>query len=100
MLPGGSVNSAAGSGVGCPAASSSQGCGSTAPSPRSRPVSPLVVVLVLTSSSTGSPCVGNPAAMGLGVMNARVPPNGATLATEGSELCSTTTMSRAVTRVR
>ena len=47
---------------------------------------PLVVIEAEMSISTGSPEVGKPTAIGLGVKTACVPPNGATLATAGSEL--------------
>lgn len=61
---------------------------------------PLVVIEALVSIRIGSPSVGMPTASGSGVKTARVPPNGATLAVEGSELATVTMRPRSVARVR
>ena len=47
---------------------------------------PLVVIEAEMSIMIGSPPVGMAKARGFGVKRARVPPKGATVATEGSEL--------------
>ena len=59
-----------------------------------------VVVLMLTSSSTGAPFVGKPAASGFGVMREATPPWGATPAPEGSEHVSRITRPSSVTGFR
>ena len=48
----------------------------------------------------GSPSVGMPTAIGSGVNTAFRPPNGATLASDGSELAIITIMPWSVARVR
>ena len=61
---------------------------------------PLVVIDALMSIRMGSPPVGMPTAMGSGVNTALRPPNGATLASAGSELRIVTIMPAAVARGR
>ena len=100
IVPGGSVNRVAGSSVGRPPASSTHGPGNRLPSRRSRSDSPLVVIDVLMSIRIGSPSVGMPTATGSGVNTAVRPPNGATLAVEGSELAIVTISPRSVARWR
>src|SRR6266567_4335835 len=60
----------------------------------------MLVIEVDTSISIGSPDVGTPAAMGLGVMNGVMPPCGATAATAGSELWMIATRPTSVVRLR
>jgi hypothetical protein len=55
------------------------------PGSKTRRAIAFVVVLMLTSRSTGSPSVGKPAATGFGVSRAATPPWGATPVAEGSE---------------
>ena len=49
---------------------------------------PLVVIEALISIRIGSPSVGMPMAIGSGVNTGLVPPNGATVASDGSELAT------------
>jgi hypothetical protein len=60
----------------------------------------LVVIDALMSIRMGSPPVGMPTALGSGVNTALRPPNGATLASAGSELRIVTIMPAAVARGR
>ena len=99
-VPGGSVNSAAGSSVATPAASSAHSPGNRFPSLCSRPDRPLVVMDALMSIRIGSPSVGMPTAIGSGVNAAFRPPNGATLATAGSEQVTIAISPRSVARWR
>src|SRR2546426_526621 len=96
MVPGGSAYSAAGSSVSRPAASIAQAPGKRLPSRRSRFDMPLVVIEALMSTRIGSPSVGMPTATGSGVNTALRPPNGATLASAGSELAMVIIRPRAV----
>ena len=73
-----SPKSTAGSSVARPSASTSHGPGRRSPSSWRRFVIAFVVVLMLTSRSTGAPPVGKPAASGLGVMREATPPWGVT----------------------
>ena len=74
--------------------------GNFAPSRFKRAVRPFVVAEVEMSTSTGSPPVGNPAAMGFGVNTGSSPPKGATLAALGSEQASSITKPSSVARFR
>src|SRR4051812_30369113 len=60
----------------------------------------MLVIEVETSIRIGSPDVGNPAAIGLGVMMGVIPPCGTTAATMGSELCTIAMRPRSVARNR
>ena len=60
----------------------------------------MLVMLVDTSMRIGSADVGNPAAIGLGVMNGVRPPWGTTAATVGSELSMIATSPWSVARLR
>ena len=59
-----------------------------------------MVIDALMSIRIGSPSVGMPTASGSGVNTAFRPPNGATLATAGSELARMTMSPRSVARWR
>jgi hypothetical protein len=61
---------------------------------------PLVVMEALMSIRIGSSAVGIPSAIGSGVNSACKPPNGATLASEGSEQANSIMQPRAVARSR
>ena len=86
--------------VALPSASCTHACGSFAPAWNSRAVRPLVVYEAEMSSRIGSPDVGMPAAIGLGVNTGVTPPNGATLHAFGSEQSSSATKPRSVMRFR
>src|SRR5690606_40420712 len=75
---------ASGSSVVFPSAVSNHGCGSRLPSSLLRRTRLLDVVDMLMSKMMGSPSVGIPPAMGLGVYTASSPPYGATDFTLGS----------------
>src|SRR5450830_672494 len=89
IVPGGSVANTAGSRLGFPCASSSHSSSNCLPALCRRLLMPLVVIDAEMSTRKGVPEVGIPAAIGFGVNTARVPPNGATLCTAGSELDNT-----------
>jgi hypothetical protein len=59
-----------------------------------------VVMDALMSSSTGSPSVGMPAAVGLGLSSGSEPPNGATPRAAGAEHTNCTSSPRSVRRGR
>ena len=60
----------------------------------------MLVIEVDTSISNGSPDVGNPAAIGFGVMKGFSPPCGTTAFTVGSELSMIATIPLSVARFR
>ena len=60
----------------------------------------MLVIELEISIRIGSPDVGNPAAIGLGVMIGVRPPCGTTAKTFGSELCTIATSPRSVARNR
>ena len=60
----------------------------------------LVVIDIDTSSITGPPGDGQPAAIGFGVKSRRVPPQGATEAVAGSEEKISSACPRSTTRGR
>ncbi len=60
----------------------------------------MLVIEVDTSTRIGSPEVGSPAAMGLGVMNGVRPPCGTTAFTVGSELSMSAIIPLSVARLR
>src|SRR5687768_5756778 len=75
-----------GSSVERPSDVRSQGWGSLEPSLRSLAQRPAVTIELEMSMRIGSGSAGIPAAIGLGVITAFVPPKGATKAALGSEL--------------
>ena len=83
------AESTRGSSVARPSASTSQGPFSRSPLAASRLFIALVDVELLMSMRIGSPPVGNPAAIGFGVMRDATPPCGVTPAADGSEHIST-----------
>ena len=60
----------------------------------------MLVIELEMSTRIGSPEVGKPAAIGLGVMIGVMPPCGTTAATVGSELWTIATRPRSVARSR
>ena len=88
--PFGSVKATAGSVLPCPSWSTYQMPGARRPSFIIRCDGPLAVIELEISIITGSALVGMPTAIGFGVMIGVMPPCGATLAVQGSLLCTIT----------
>src|ERR1700674_1538359 len=80
------LSSTVGSSLGCPVPSMTHEPGNLRPSRFNRAGMLLAVIEAVTSTRIGSLSVGIPIANGFGVNNGFVPPKGATLFCEGSEL--------------